>query len=173
MTTPPQPVTIRRAGVDWELVCTQHVPYPLDDVFNFFASVRNLERITPDFLHFRIRRAPADPLRAGALIDYRLGLHGVPVWWRTKIQEWQPPRRFVDVQLRGPFRLWHHTHEFIADDTGTLITDTVRFDVYFRLLYRTPIMGWIDRDLRRIFEYRRARIGEVLRQDLLSPAKST
>ena len=91
----------------------------------------------------------------------RLRLHGIPVWWRTRIEEWHPPHRFVDTQIRGPFRRWHHLHEFVETDDGTLVRDTVDFDVYVRLLYRTPLLGWLEADLRRIFEYRQDAIDQV------------
>jgi hypothetical protein len=155
------PTTIDRVGDHWRLCCTQWVPRPVASVFPFFASAHNLEQLTPAFLHFRIRRAPEASLYAGALIDYRLRLHGVPVWWRTRIDEWTPGQRFVDRQISGPFRQWHHLHEFRTDGSGTLITDTVNFDVYCRWLLHTPALGWIESDLRSIFEYRRRQVAEV------------
>ena len=153
--------TIARVGDHWRLRCAQWVPSPSATVFSFFASAHNLERLTPDFLHFRIRRAPEQSLYAGALIDYRLQLHGVPVWWRTRIDEWAPGQRFVDRQVSGPFRQWHHLHEFRTIGAGTLIKDTVDFDVYCRRLFQTPALGWIESDLRSIFEHRRRRVAEV------------
>ena len=100
-------------------------------------------------------------IEAGSLIDYRLRLHGIPVWWRTQIEEWTPPHGFVDVQRYGPFRRWHHRHVFIEADSGTLIEDTVNYDLYARRLGRTPILGWINRDLHRIFTHRQQQIAEI------------
>jgi ligand-binding SRPBCC domain-containing protein len=162
MSTPSSsPIAITRVADHWRLRCAQWVPSPVAAVFPFFASARNLERLTPDFLHFRIRRAPETSLYAGALIDYRLRLHGVPVWWRTRIDEWTPGERFVDRQVRGPFRRWHHCHEFRTDGAGTLITDTVDFDLYCRWLFKTPALGWIESDLRSIFEHRRRQVTAI------------
>jgi ligand-binding SRPBCC domain-containing protein len=155
---------ITRTGDQWRLRCSQWVPHRVDTVFPFFASVQNLERLTPDFLHFRIRRAPDEALRAGSTIDYRLRLHGVPVWWRTVIDEWAPGRRFVDRQVRGPFRRWYHVHEFETDGAGTLIVDTVDFDLYCRPLFHTPALGWIESDLRSIFDHRHREIATVFGQ---------
>ena len=109
--------------------------------------------ITPPFLHCRIRRISAEPLRAGALIDYTLWLHYLPVWWRTQIEDWEPPHRFVDRQILGPFKCWVHTHRFEADGDSTLITDEVRYELYCRILARR--LGWVHHDIRRIFAYRR------------------
>jgi len=131
------------------------------EVFKFFASSQNLERLTQSFLRFSLRKVPAEPLRKGSTIDYQLRLHGVPVWWRTRIEEWCPPLGFTDVQVWGPFRRWHHRHEFVADGPGTLIKDTVDFDIYCRSLYRTPVFRWIDSDLVAIFEYRQKQIDEI------------
>lgn len=81
----------------------QVVPFELESAFAFFAEARNLERITPPWLRFEILDAP-ERLERGAILRYRLRLYGVPVRWRTEIVEWTPPRGFVDVQRRGPYR---------------------------------------------------------------------
>lgn len=133
------------------------LPRPRSEVFAFFADAANLDRLTPPWLGFRILTPPPIVLRQGALIDYRLRLHGLPLRWRTRIEVWDPPRRFVDLQLRGPYRLWHHTHTFTEQGGGTLCRDVVR--------YAVPGGPWIDRlfvrrDLRRIFAHR----SEVLRR---------
>jgi ligand-binding SRPBCC domain-containing protein len=85
------------------------LPRPRDEVFLFFAEARNLEAITPPWLKFEVLTPPPIRMRAGALIDYRIRVHGIPLRWRTEIAEWQPPHRFVDVQLRCPYTLWCHT----------------------------------------------------------------
>ena len=138
----------------------QVLPGRPQDVFPFFASARNLEAITPPWLGFHVVTPEPIAMAAGTEIAYRLRLHGVPVRWLTRIEAWEPPVRFVDVQLRGPYRLWHHTHEFAPDprDPGrTLMRDTVR--------YRLPLgpLGalarpLVARDLRRIFDHRAERV---------------
>jgi ligand-binding SRPBCC domain-containing protein len=91
-------------------------------------------------------------MRAGVLIDYRIRVHGIPIRWRTRITDWEPPWRFVDVQLRGPYTLWHHTHIFEARDGGTLCTDQVRYRPRGGRLIQWLFVG---RDVARIFQYRR------------------
>ncbi len=107
------------------------LPLPREAVFAFFADAGNLEAITPPWLHFHVLTPRPIPMHTGALIDYRLRLHGLPIHWRSSIDEWSPPARFVDRQLKGPYRLWHHTHDF-ADGLipgTTLVRDRVRYSV--------------------------------------------
>lgn len=138
----------------------QWIPRPLDEVFAFFADARNLEEITPPWLGFRILTPGPIRITEGTRIRYRLSLHGLPLGWTTEIRRWSPPHCFVDVQIRGPYRLWHHTHRFEARSGGTLMTDIVR--------YRLPfgILGWIvhrlkvRRDVEKIFDYRFERIAK-------------
>src|SRR5206468_10490968 len=107
----------------------QRLPRPPEIVFPFFADAGNLEAITPAFLEFEIVTPRPVAMRVGALIEYRLRLHGLPVSWLTRLEEWDaeaPQPRFVDMQLTGPYRLWHHTHEFAGDGAGgTVMRDTV------------------------------------------------
>jgi ligand-binding SRPBCC domain-containing protein len=131
----------------------QYLPAAPRDVFPFFAEARNLEQITPPFLRFRVLEA--DEMRVGALIEYRLTLHGVPIRWLTQVQEWEPGVRFVDVQLRGPYALWHHTHEFEeVHDGSTLMRDTVRYALPYGPLGTLAHRLFVKRDIERIFDYR-------------------
>src|SRR5579871_5848818 len=88
----------------------QFLPRPLEEVFPFFADAGNLPILTPPWLHFHILTTRPIEMRRGALIDYRLRIHGLPIRWQSEIVEWDPPHRFVDEQRRGPYRLWHHEH---------------------------------------------------------------
>jgi ligand-binding SRPBCC domain-containing protein len=128
-------------------------------VFAFFADARHLEAITPPLLRFAVITPDPIAMGVGTFIQYRLRLHGVPVRWDTLIQAWEPPRRFVDVQVRGPYRLWHHTHEVEALEGGrSLMRDTVRYDVGFGPLGELARRLVVARDLRTIFDYRAAAI---------------
>jgi uncharacterized protein (TIGR01777 family) len=132
----------------------QWVPRGVDEVFGFFSDPRNLERLTPPSLRFQVLAASTPSLQSGTLIDYRLHLHGVPVRWQSRIEEWAPGRRFVDVQVRGPYRLWHHTHEFEPRDGGTVIRDVVRYSLPLEPLGSLIAGGTVRRDLARIFDFR-------------------
>lgn len=131
---------------------------PLDEVFPFFADARNLQRLTPPLLNFRILTPMPIEMRAGALIDYRLVLHGFPLRWRTEITAWEAPYRFEDTQRRGPYRLWVHEHTFEARGGHTLARDRVRYAmVGGELVHRLLVAP----DLQRIFDYRAERLAEV------------
>ena len=137
------------------------LPHPRDTVFGFFADAHNLPAITPPWLRFEVLTAAPITMGAGTLIDYRIRVHGLPIRWRTEITEWNPPHRFVDVQLRGPYTLWHHTHTFHERDGGTVCVDDVR--------YRPrggALINWlfVRRDVERIFQYRQQRLLKIFGQ---------
>ena len=136
----------------------QRLEAPPDAVFPFFADPRNLEVITPPLLRFRLLTPEPIAMGVGTFLQYALRLHGVPVRWDTLIQEWEPPVRFVDVQVRGPYRLWHHTHELLAADGGTLMRDTVRYAVGFGALGEVARRALVLRDLEAIFAFRAERV---------------
>lgn len=131
---------------------------PLGEVFAFFADAGNLQRITPPWLNFEILTPLPIDMRAGALIDYRIRVRGLPVRWRTRIAAWEPPLRFVDEQLRGPYRLWHHEHTFEETSEGVLVKDRVRYRVPGWVLEPVIHRLWVRGDLDRIFAYRRSAI---------------
>src|SRR4051794_13228311 len=132
------------------------LPGPPQAVFPFFGDALNLEAITPPWLDFRVVTPGPIAMAPGTLIEYRLKLHGVPIRWRTTIAVWDPPRRFVDVQLSGPYRMWHHTHDFEpAPGGGTLMRDTVRNALPLGPLGAIAHRLLVRHDLERIFDFRR------------------
>ena len=102
---------------------------PPTEIFPFFAEARNLGSITPPWLHFEILTPGRIEMNVGTLIDYRIKLHGLMVRWRTKITVWEPPFRFVDEQIKGPYQSWIHEHRFEKSGEGTLCYDRVRYSV--------------------------------------------
>ena len=134
--------------------------HPREDLFAFFSDAFRLEEITPPWLNFRILTAAPIHIRQGALLDYSIRLHGIPIRWQTEISSWEPPYSFTDRQLRGPYRLWEHLHTFEQVPAGTLAVDEVR--------YRVPggrLVNWllVQKDLERIFEFRQRRMLELFR----------
>lgn len=134
---------------------SQVLPGTPEEVFPFFADARNLEAITPPFLSFGVVTPDPIEMRVGTLIQYRLQLHGVPVRWLTSIQAWDPPHRFIDTQVTGPYALWHHTHTFAPHPDGTLMRDVVRYAIPFGPLGAFAHRLFVARDVERIFDFRR------------------
>jgi ligand-binding SRPBCC domain-containing protein len=132
----------------------QLVPAPRQEVFEFFSQAQNLELLTPDFLKFRIVTPLPITMQPGALIEYRIGLGGIPMKWVTEIVEWVPGEHFVDTQLRGPYRYWHHLHQFRDVDGGTEMRDRVDYELPFGPLGRLAHAISVERTLKKIFDYR-------------------
>lgn len=134
---------------------TQDVRAPRDEVFAFFRDPANLQALTPPWLGFRILTPEPLPVGEGALYDYQLRLHGLPLRWRTRIEAWEPPYRFVDTQIQGPYALWHHTHTFEdLPEGGTRLGDRVCYRIGFGPL-GSLAAPWVRRDIERIFAFRR------------------
>jgi ligand-binding SRPBCC domain-containing protein len=134
------------------------VPVGIDDAFAFFSDAANLERLTPPWLNFAIRTPLPIVMAEGTIIDYRIALYGVPMPWQTRIDVWEPGRRFVDRQVSGPYRWWRHEHRFESIDEGTRVVDVVEYE---------PRAAWlsarlVERDVRRIFAFRQQVLPSLL-----------
>lgn len=150
-----QPLTITRGEGGYVLESCQLVAAPREQVFAFFADAFNLDKLTPPWIRFEIITPPPIEMSEGTLIDYRLRIRGMPIRWRSRIADWQPPCRFVDEQIKGPYRKWVHEHAFEADEDHTRIRD--------RVTYRPPGGAMLNRllvtpDVKRIFRYRRVQL---------------
>lgn len=142
----------------YELRARTVIDAPLEDTFAFFSKAANLGVITPAAMRFSIQ-GQAPPMAAGAVIDYRVRVGPLPVRWRTRITTWEPGRRFVDVQERGPYRVWWHEHTFQADGARTVMEDRVYYTPPLGLVGRLANRVFIRSTLTEIFQYR----GDVIR----------
>ncbi|HTX30462.1 MAG TPA: SRPBCC family protein [Solirubrobacteraceae bacterium] len=140
----------------------QVVTRPLAEVFAFFARAENLERITPPWLSFRVTTPGPIEMARGTVIDYRLRLHGLPLRWTSRIELWEEGRRFVDRQVRGPYRLWRHLHEFAPVDGGTCVRDRVDYALPLGRAGHRLGRPLVRHDLAQIFDYRRAAVRRLL-----------
>ncbi len=149
-----------RAG-EMKLVFAQWVAASGQQVWPFFSSEKNLERLTPPFLNFHVVGKSTEQIEQGTMIDYRLKMHGLPMRWRSEITQWTPEISFVDEQRKGPYKTWRHLHEFIPLGSGTLLQDTIRLK---------PPMGWAGRaaalkliinEVETIFAYRAKITSEI------------
>jgi ligand-binding SRPBCC domain-containing protein len=134
------------------------LPESRDKVFAFFSDAQNLDLITPPWLRFRTITPGSIEMQRGTILDHRLRIHGFSICWRSKITDWNPPVRFVDEQVRGPYRLWRHEHRFEERDGGTLVRDHVRYAVLFDFLIHRL---FIRPDIERIFAYREEKLREI------------
>ena len=139
----------------------QIIRRPRAEVFAFFSRPENLARVTPPRLGFEILTPSPIVMKEGALIDYQIHVLGAPLRWRTLITSYEPPHRFVDTQLMGPYSFWHHTHEFEEIPEGTLVRDTVRYALPLGALGQLVAGRLVDADLEDIFRYRRKVISSV------------
>ncbi len=138
-----------------------------EEVFGFFAEAKNLETITPPLLGFEVITPGPIEMQVGTLIEYRLRVHRVPVRWLTSIQAWEPPHRFVDMQVIGPYALWHHSHRFEPDGPQhTVMIDRVSYALGFGPLGELAHRLFVGRDVEQIFEHRARVIGLLLADDI-------
>ena len=143
---------------DFRITSSVTLGHPLEQVFEFFSKAENLGLLTPPWLRFTVVSPLPIEMKAGALIEYRIRLYGIPMKWTSEITEWDPPHMFEDTQIRGPYRKWVHRHTFEERDEGTVVTDEVR--------YRVPGGAVINRlfvgsRVRKIFDYRKAKLKEL------------
>lgn len=136
------------------------IPQHREVVFDFFSKASNLERITPPMLSFHILTPEPIQMQPGTLIDYSLRVHGVPLRWRTEITIWDPPHQFADIQLKGPYKMWHHTHTFEETQGGTLMTDDVHYALPFGPLGDLVHKLMVRKDVESIFSYRTKQMEE-------------
>ncbi len=147
-------------GSTREKVSEQWVPHAPEEIWPFFCDEGNLEELTPAFLNFEVLGKSTLEIGEGTLIDYRLKLNGIPLGWQSRIENWEPARRFVDTQVKGPYSYWRHAHEFIPLANGTLMRDVVRYRLPFGWL-GSVVAGWkVEAQVDQIFSFRAARIAE-------------
>jgi uncharacterized protein (TIGR01777 family) len=138
------------------------LPFPIQEVFKFFSEASNLERITPPWLGFHILSQSTKDIKHGTTIDYRLKIHGIPILWRSEISSWNPPNEFTDIQLKGPYRIWKHTHRFSELGNGTLMEDRVLYQIPMGYLGKLVAGKYVKKDIFKIFTYRNTKVIDLL-----------
>src|SRR5690349_14544416 len=143
------------------LLASQTIDRPIDEVFAFFSQPANLGRITPPAMRFEQVSTDLD-MRAGLEIDHRIRpVLGIPMLWRSRIEAYEPPRRFVDRQLQGPYKRWHHTHTFTAVPDGTRIDDVVDYELPLGPLGSIAHRLFVRGQLLEIFRHRARTIESI------------
>lgn len=136
------------------LTKTTVINKPLSEVFEFFSNAENLNKITPPDMQFKILTPLPIIIKKGTLIDYKIKVNGIPFNWQTEISEWEPNKRFIDKQLKGPYRVWIHEHTFEEKDGKTIMNDHVQF--LSPGWFLEPIINklFIEKKVKGIFAYR-------------------
>jgi ligand-binding SRPBCC domain-containing protein len=142
-----------------------HIPHPLETVFHFFSNAENLNRLTPPHLDFEILTPLPIQMAEGTLIDYQLKIYKIPIKWKTKIIAWEPPYRFIDAQLKGPYRKWIHEHKFEATDDRTKMTDTVEYAIPGGIFSPAINNLFVRRDIQKIFNFRESQLLTIFRSN--------
>lgn len=138
----------------------QYFPKQNYELFDFFKSPSNLESITPPWLNFKITYSSTDEIEQGTIYKYKLKLHGLPIFWKTEIKSWNPPYHFRDFQLKGPYVIWDHLHEFIEIEDGILMRDKVDYVLPFSFLGNLLASKFVQKDVNKIFSYREKVLSE-------------
>ncbi|MFT5299878.1 MAG: ligand-binding SRPBCC domain-containing protein [Mariniblastus sp.] len=172
MRTKYSPIQIKKDSVRGYRLCTEmDVKLPRTEVFDFFSDAMQLERITPPWVKFSVVTPQPIEMRSGLLLDYRLKIHSIPIGWRTEIREWAPPEKFIDIQLKGPYRQWHHEHLF--EDLGngwTRVKDQVHYIPRGgSLIHRFMVKP----DLVKIFTFRQDRLTEIFNERIENRASAS
>ncbi|WP_413291309.1 TIGR01777 family oxidoreductase [Bdellovibrio sp. HCB337] len=147
-------------------VSEQYLPWPPERVFPFFSHAGNVAKITPPSLDFEFSGGPAEQLQKGSKVSYQLKYHGVPVKWKTRIDNWNPPHHFTDTQTEGPFKIWVHSHEFRPFANGTLVIDRVRYSLPLGTFGNFLGGAMVYREIEKVFHYRQTAIMRNLERDL-------
>lgn len=149
-----------------QLRTTQQLNCNLDTAWEFFSSPHNLSKITPKEMKFNVlTNLSEEPIYEGMIIDYKVvPLMGIPVKWRTKIIQINPKVSFTDFQEKGPYKLWNHFHEFIPNEKGVLMKDTVDYELPFGILGNIAHSLLVKQKVQSIFDYRYAILEELFNQ---------
>jgi len=151
------------SSLDKNYEVTQVIDRPIEEVFAFFSDVKNLEKITPPWLKFRVLYQSTPAITEGTRFKYKLKIKGIPVYWKSLISSWKLNESFVDEQLKGPYAKWHHTHLFKNLGGRTQMTDRIIYRVPMGHLGQLLLGSYIHNDIKKIFLYRSKVVTELLK----------
>lgn len=145
-----------------QLNSKQSIEASIEEVWDFFSKPENLNELTPPSLHFKTLSGEKEKTYSGQIITYRIRiLPFIHIHWVTEIKNVIPYSSFIDEQRMGPYKFWHHYHQFIVTDTGVDIIDTVHYKVGFSFIGEILRHLWIKHKLKKIFDYRKEKIVQL------------
>lgn len=147
----------------FEYKTEQLLPIDIDTAWNFFSSAQNLALITPGEMDFKILTTlDGKEIYRGMIIDYTVKpLLGISLRWKTEICKIDKPFSFTDRQLRGPYRVWEHTHIFIGTANGLLMKDKIKYQLPFGMIGRLIHLLIVRKKIENIFSYRREMLHKI------------
>lgn len=149
----------------YKIETVQHINTTIEECWDFFSSPKNLQTITPDNMSFVIQDFDEKRMYPGQIITYTLKpLLGIKVSWVTEITVAKENEYFIDIQLFGPYTLWHHKHFFEPTETGVKMTDIVHYALPFGFLGRIMNKLVVENKVKAIFDYRRNKIEELFKK---------
>ena len=141
----------------------QFLPIDIKKAWEFFSSAENLAVITPPELGFKVLTPVNDQeIYEGMLIDYKVSpLFNIPMRWQTEISKVDKPYSFTDRQLKGPYKLWEHTHHFFEKENGILMKDRVKYQLPYGVIGRLTHSILVRDKIENIFAYRRQVLNQI------------
>lgn len=148
-------VTFKKHSGIYTLTVTQRLPISLQEAWDFFSSPKNLEKITPSHMGFKITSGEPGKMYTGQIISYVVApLPGIKTNWVTEITHVEETKFFIDEQRFGPYKMWHHEHHFVEEENGILMTDKVSYKIPFGFLGHIAQSLFVKKQLKGIFDYR-------------------
>lgn len=144
--------------------CSQYLSHFPEPVFRFFSNPHNLEKITPPFLNFRVVSQSTIHIENGTIFNYKLKIRGFQIRWCSLITNWNPMKSFVDTQLTGPYRVWHHTHRFSDYLSGTLIEDEIYYALPNIPFINILFVWYVSDDINKISQFRKKEIPTIFKK---------
>lgn len=143
----------------------QWLPVEPEEAFSFFADEKKLDDLTPPWFRIRVLGKSTPALKERTFLDYQMFLHGFPMKWRSRIEDWDPPHGFAYTQVKGPYRHWKHAHYFEAKKDGTLMTDRTFYLLHGEKWAGSLLKNWVENQIELIFQYRKERIERLFSSD--------
>lgn len=145
----------------YEINTRQKLPITRQEAWEFLSDPKNLQEIMPDDMGFEIISGADKKMFTGQLLQYNVTpLPGFKTKWVTEITHVEQPNYFVDIQLYGPYALWHHKHFIHEIDGGVEVEDLVHYKLPLGVLGRWMHPIVVKPKLNKIFKAREAKMVE-------------
>ena len=160
---------VKHSGGLYTLYAKQTVNKEINLLWDFFKKPSNLNKLTPEDVHFKIKSGKSDDFYQGKIISYKIQILKIfTLNWVSEITQVKEGSYFIDNQISGPYKLWHHEHHFKSHDNGTTdIIDKVTYKIPFYILGKFMHKIFIKRKLLNIFMFRQKQINNLFINPLL------